>query len=84
MAEGRRLTMRERRRARPISGLRTWRLALAFFGTAYAYVLFDTLIVDAARQRIPRAVAIVVPICVALACWCGAYGRYVSRRLRGR
>jgi hypothetical protein len=85
MANGRRLTMRERRRARPISGLLTWRLALAFFGTAGAYVIFDATYVAYIRKGEGSPFAVTgFPICIALVCWVGAYGRYVYRRLRGR
>ena len=73
-----RMNMRQRRRARPITGLRTWRLALAFFGTAAAYSGFEGAYVQyKASGDIPLILVYGGPICIAFACCWIAYGRWL-------
>ena len=85
MTEPRRLTMRERRAARPITGLGTWRLGLAFMGVACGMVALDMVIPYYHRSTDPdRVAAFALPVCVVLVCWSFAYGRWVLRKLSER
>ncbi len=70
---------------RPVTGLRTWRLALAFFGCASAYAAFDSLYFVGYRTRhnVSLLQAAGLPTLIAAAFITIAYGpwfRYIYRK----